>query len=112
MRQGGGHRRVTVDRYTNEVNRLYGVLDRRLADREFIAGDYSIADMACYPWAKLWNNQGQDISTFANLRGWLDRCAKRPAVARGMAVAKEARQSHDLASDKEAQKIMFGQKAR
>ena len=101
-----------IDRYTNEVNRLYGVLDRRVAERPFLAGDYSIADMACYPWAKLYENQGQDITQFPHMRAWLERCAARPAVAKGIVVGKALREGYNLATDKEAQKIMFGQKAR
>ena len=61
-----------IDRYTNECNRLYGVLDRRLADRDFLAGDYSIADMAAYPWVRPYKNQGQDLEDFPNLKRWFD----------------------------------------
>jgi GST-like protein len=101
------------DRYRNEVNRLYGVLDKRLADREFVAGDFfSIADMAIWPWASLWEGQQQDISSFPNMEQWLDRCYARPAVQRGRAIAKEKRA--DLASRDQAQahSVLFGQKAR
>ena len=101
-----------IDRYVNECNRLYGVLDKRLADREYLAGAYSIADMACYPWAKLWKNQGQDITPFKHMSAWLERMAARPAVIKGLAVGKELREGYNLADDKEAQKILFGQKAR
>ena len=61
------------DRYRNEVSRLYGVLDRRLRNREYVAGDYSIADMAIWPWASLWNGQEQDIDEFPNMAAWLER---------------------------------------
>lgn len=101
-----------IDRYVNEVNRLYGVLNKRLADRDFIAGDYSIADMACVGWARGWKNQGQDIVEFPHMARWLDRLLARPAVERGLAVAQEVRQQSNLANDKEAQKILFGQRAR
>jgi GST-like protein len=101
-----------IDRYTNEVNRLYGVLNKRVADRPFLAGDYSIADMACYPWAKLYANQGQDIAQFPHMKAWLDRCAARPAVAKGIVVGKELREGYNIAADKEIQKVLFGQKAR
>ena len=102
-----------IDRYVNEVNRLYGVLDKRLADREYLAGAYSIADMACYPWAKLWANQGQDIAPFTHMNAWLERMAARPAVAKGIVVGKELREGQpNLGQDKDAQKILFGQKAR
>jgi len=68
------------DRYRNETGRLLGVLDRRLADRDYVAGDYSIADMAIWPWASLWEGQEQDISNMPHLSAWLDRVAARPAV--------------------------------
>lgn len=99
-----------IDRYTNEVNRLYGVLDRRLADREFLAGDYSIADMASFPWVRPYKNQGQDLEDFPNLKRWFDAIAARPAVIRGVEIGQEHRRN--LADDREAQKVLFGQKAR
>jgi GST-like protein len=98
------------DRYRNEVNRLYGVLDKRLADREFVAGAYSIADMAIWPWASLWKNQGQDIAEFPHMAAWLDRMHARPAVQAGRGVAAELRRN--VAEDRDAQKILFGQRAR
>ena len=101
-----------VDRYTNEVNRLYGVLNKRLADRPFIAGDYSIADMASYPWVRPYKNQGQDIAEFPHLEAWFKRMHDRPAVAKGCKVGEELRPTNTLATDKEAQKILFGQRAR
>ncbi len=74
-----------IERYTNEASRLYGVLDRALAKTgTFTAGDYSIADMAIYPWATFWERQGQDISKFPHVAAWLDRMAAREAVTRGM----------------------------
>lgn len=73
-------------RYGNEVNRLLGVLDRRLADRAFIAGDYSIADMATYPWVTMSGILGEDLAAFARVQAWADRMAARPGVQRGMAV--------------------------
>ncbi len=97
------------DRYRNEVSRLYGVLDRRLADREYVAGDYSIADMAVWPWASLWEGQEQDIGQFPNMRAWLERVGRRPAVIRGRAVAEDMRSS--IQRDKKAQDILFKQKA-
>jgi len=101
-----------IDRYVNEVNRLYGVMERRLHDRDYLAGDYSIADIACYPWVRLWKNQGQDIAAFPKLDRWRERIHARPAVARGMAVGKEEAEKMNIAGDKEAQRILFGQKAR
>ena len=101
-----------IERYTNEVNRLYGVMDRRLADREFLAGDYSIADMACVGWVKPYENQGQDINAFPNLKRWFETLLARPAVERGLLAGKEEREKFDLASDKDAQAVLFGQRAR
>ena len=100
-----------IDRYTNETNRLYGVLNKRLADREFVAGAYSIADMAIAPWAKLWERQGQNIDDFPHAKRWLDAVLARPAVQRGLAVAAEDRAKTDL-KDPVAQAVLFGQRAR
>lgn len=101
-----------IDRYTNETNRLYGVLNKQLADHEFVAGDYSIADMAIVGWAKLWERQGQDIAQFPHLERWLNTMLARPAVERGLAVGAEDRAKLDLATDKAAQAVLFGQRAR
>ena len=101
-----------IDRYTNEVNRLYGVMNRRLADREYLAGDYSIADMACFPWVRPYKNQGQELSDFPHLEAWFKRVHDRPAVAIGVKVAEELRTGSNLATDKAAQAVLFGQKAR
>ena len=97
-------------RYTDEVNRLYGVLNKRLADRDFVAGPYSIADMAIWGWARGWENQNQDIAEFPHMETWLDRVWDRPAVKTGWALGQEKRRN--LATDKEAQAILFGQRAR
>jgi GST-like protein len=80
-----------VTRYTNEVARLYGIMNKRLADREFLAGEYSIADIACVGWSKLWERQGQDISKFPHFKRWLETVKARPAVQRGLAVLAEER---------------------
>ena len=71
-----------IERYTREVARLYGVLDRRLAEREFIAGDYSIADIACYPWIVPHRGHGQDLDAHPHLKRWFDAVAARPATRR------------------------------
>ena len=97
-------------RYSVEVNRLYGVLERRLADRDFVAGPYSIADMAIWSWARGWERQNQDIAEFPNMKAWLDRIWDRPAVKTGWALGQDKRRN--LATDKEAQAILFGQRAR
>ena len=93
-------------RYRGEVARLYGVLDRRLACRDYVAGDYSIADMAIWPWANGWKNQQQDIARFPNMAAWLERVGSRPAVVAGAGVATD--RTSDLTKDREAQRILFG----
>jgi GSH-dependent disulfide-bond oxidoreductase len=96
-------------RYTDEVNRLYGVLNKRLADRDFVAGPYSIADMAIWGWARGWERQNQDIAEFPHMKAWLDRVWDRPAVKTGWQLGQDKRRN--LATDKEAQAILFGQRA-
>ncbi len=100
-----------IKRYTDEVNRLYGVMDRRLGSRKFLAGAYSIADIACFPWARLWKNQGQDIAEFPDLALWLERIGEREAVKRALALGKAEAKRTNLATDKRAQAILFGQRA-
>lgn len=96
------------DRYRDETARLYGVMDRRLADNRFLAGDfYSIADMAAWPWASLWEGQQQTLDDKPNLARWLEEVGARPAVQKGRAVAAENR--GDLQKDKEAQEVLFKQ---
>ncbi|BCH33928.1 thiol:disulfide oxidoreductase [Mesorhizobium sp. L-8-10] len=99
-----------IDRYTNEVNRLYGVMNRRLADHPYLAGDYSIADMASYGWVRPYKNQGQDLEDFPNLKRWFEAISARPAVIEAVEIGQEYRRN--LADDKEAQKVLFGQRAR
>ncbi len=99
-----------IDRYTNEVNRLYGVLDRRLAEREFVAGsEYSIADIAIFPWVVPWERQGQALSEHPSLERWFRAVEARDAVKRGLAVGTELRIPK---MDDEAKKILFGQTAK
>ena len=99
-----------IDRYVRETARLYGVLDRRLAGRDYIAGDYSIADMACYPWIVPHAAQGQRLEDFPNLHRWFDRIAKRPATV--AAYAKGDAVSPPREMSEEARRILFGQAAR
>ena len=101
-----------IDRYTNEVNRLYGVLNRRLEHGEFIAGDYSIADIASIGWASLWERQGQDLAEFPNLAAWIERMKARPAVKAGLELGLEKRKKMNFDKDKDQQAVLFGQKAR
>ncbi|QDY69129.1 glutathione S-transferase N-terminal domain-containing protein [Qingshengfaniella alkalisoli] len=94
------------DRYRNEVGRLYGVLDRQLAENEFVAGGFfSIADMAIWPWATLWEGQQQTLDDKPNLKRWLDQVGERPAVRKGKDLASENRAN--LEDDKTAQEILF-----
>lgn len=98
-----------INRYTNETRRLYGVLNARLKDREFIAGAYSIADMAVIGWAKLWERQGQDISEFPHLKRWIDTVLARPAVQAGLALGAEKRDnSGQQMKDPKVQALLFG----
>jgi len=84
-------------------------MDVRLRDRDYLAGDYSIADIASFPWVMPYKRFGFDLDTFENLRGWFDRIKARPAVRRGVDVGKDLRQ--DLASSNKARSVMFGQDA-
>jgi len=97
------------DRYRREVGRLYGVLDRQLATRRYAAtDDFTIADMAIYPWASGWERQQQTLEDKPHFARWLGDCASRPGVQRGMAVAKEARSSASMS--KEEQELLFKQR--
>ncbi len=98
-------------RYTNEVNRLFGVLNKRLADRPYVAGDYSIADMAIWPWVVGFKNFGQKLEDFPDLKRWFEEAVgKRPAVVKGKAVGAELRQTPGINTD-EQRKVLFGQTA-
>ena len=99
-----------IDRYVKETNRLYGVLDRRLAGRDFIAGEYSIADMACYPWI-LPEAQGQNIDDFPNLKRWHAAIKERPATIEAYRKGKEIQPAPVAMSD-EQKKVLFGQTAK
>jgi GSH-dependent disulfide-bond oxidoreductase len=100
-----------MDRYRNEVNRLYGVLDRRLAERPYLAGDYSIADMASYPWVVPHERQGQKIADFPHLKRWLEAIAARPAVVRAYALVKDINPGQGGIRTAEERAILFGQTA-
>jgi GST-like protein len=100
-----------IDRYRNEVNRLYGVLNKRLADREFLAGPYSIADMACYPWIVPYERQGQKLEDFPHLKRWFEAIRTRPAVERAYAKAKEINPNLGGIRTAEERAILFGQTA-
>lgn len=99
-----------MERYVKETNRLYGVLDKQLADHDYIAGDYSIADMASYPWIVPHKGQQQNLDEFPHLRRWFKTMAARPAVERAYARAKEINPTTGMSE--EAKKVLFGQTAR
>jgi len=100
-----------VARYTDEVNRLYGVMNTRLAKREFLAGRYSIADMACVGWVRLAERQGQDLAQFPNLRRWFETVRARGAVKRAFAIRVEAASKVNI-RDAKVRAVLFGQRAR
>ncbi len=96
-----------IDRYTRETQRLYGVMNQRLASSKFIAGNtYSIADIAIFPWLRNWKNQGIDWADYPYLKAWFDKIAERPAVKRGVEVLTDLRKP--LTDDK-SRDILFGQ---
>ncbi len=95
-----------IDRYTNEARRLYGVIDKRLAQSEWLGGaEYSIADIATFPWLRSWQNQGVVIEEYPHLKRWFDTIADRPAVQRGVKVLAELRKP---IQDDKAREILFG----
>ncbi len=100
-----------MDRYRNEVNRLYGVLNKRLADRAYLAGEYSIADMASYPWIVPYERQGQKIEDFPHLERWFETIRAKPAVVRSYEKAKEVNPNLGGIRTAEERAILFGQTA-
>ena len=100
-----------IERYNNEVNRLYGVMNTRLADRPFLAGEYSIADMASYPWVVPHEAQGQKIGDFPHLKRWLETIAARPAAQRAYDLVKKINPNHGGIRTPEERAILFGQTA-
>lgn len=101
-----------IKRYVNETNRLYGVLDRRLSDRAFVAGpDYTIADMAAYPWIVPWEKQRQSLDEHPNLKRWFTAIQERPATKAAYARALEVNPDFGKTMSEDAKKVMFGQTA-
>jgi GSH-dependent disulfide-bond oxidoreductase len=95
-----------INRYTNEAKRLYGVMDKRLAKSKYIGGtEYSIADIAVFPWLRSWKNQGIDWADYPHLKGWFDEIAARPAVQRGVEVLADLRKP---LVDSQARDVLFG----
>jgi len=100
-----------LERYTDEVNRLYGVMNTRLATLNYLAGRYSIADIACVGWVRLAERQGQDLAQFPNLKRWFEAVRARPAVKRAFAIRIEAASRVDV-NDPKVREVLFGQRAR
>jgi GSH-dependent disulfide-bond oxidoreductase len=100
----------SIERYTDEVNRLYGVLDTRLEARFYVAGEYSIADMACWPWIKPYKGQGQDLEEFPNLKRWFLDINQRPGARDGWRVGREWLGGGPVVTE-ESKAILFGQRA-
>jgi GSH-dependent disulfide-bond oxidoreductase len=111
-----GDQSYAVRRFTDEVNRLYGVLNNRLYDRRFIAGDaYSVADMICYPWTVGWEGQGQDINEFPYFKRWFEEVGARPGVRRGMEVGSDLSVDFSKLSADEIERLrrlLYNQRAR
>jgi GST-like protein len=111
-----GDQSYAVRRFTDETNRLYGVLNNRLHDRPYLAGkEYTIADMICYPWTLNWKGQGQDIEEFKHFKRWFDEIGARPAVQRGMAVGQDlSTDVTKLPAEEQARirKLLYNQRAR
>jgi GST-like protein len=95
-----------IKRYTNEAGRLYGVIDRRLGEAEYLAGDYSIADMAVFPWIRPYERQGQKLEDFPNLKRWFQAIDARPAVKKGLELLADKRRAGPM--DDKAKEILFG----
>ncbi len=100
-----------INRYVNETNRLYGVMNKRLAAHEFLADDYSIADIASYPWVVPHAAQGQNLDDFPHVKRWFEAIKARPATIAAYAKAAELNPSPPAAPDEEARKHLFGQTA-
>lgn len=102
-----------IDRYVNETRRLYGVLDKQLDGRAFIAGkDYTIADMACYPWIVPHEAQGMSLDDFPHLKAWFQAIHERPATRKAYEIGESIKDRFDLTTDEEARKVLFGQGAK
>jgi GST-like protein len=111
-----GDQSYAMRRFSDETNRLYGVLNNRLYDRKYLAGDrYSIADMICYPWTVNWRGQDQDIEEFPHFKRWFEELSERPAVQRGLAVGQELGSATAPLPPEEAErrtKLLYNQRAR
>jgi GST-like protein len=95
-----------IDRYTNEASRLYNVIDRRLKEVEYLAGDYSIADIATFPWLRSWERQGQKLDDYPNLKKWFEKIDARPAVQKGLQLMADLRRAGPM--DEKQKEVLFG----
>ena len=111
-----GDQSYAVRRFTDEVNRLYGVMNNRLYDRRYLAGDeYTIADMISYPWTVNWKGQGQEIEEFPYFKRWFDELGRRPGVQRGMAAGSELAVDTSKLTPEQTEslrKLLYNQRAR
>ena len=111
-----GDQTYAVNRFTDEANRLYGVLNNRLYDRPYLAGDeYTIADMICYPWCVGWKNQGQEIEEFKYFKRWFEEVGNRPAVIKGMEAGSDLGEDYSKLSEEEIRRrraLLYNQRAR
>jgi GST-like protein len=111
-----GDQSYAVTRFTDEVNRFYGVLNNRLYNQPYICGDeYTIADMICYPWTVNWQGQGQDINEFKYFKRWFDELSERPGVKKGMAVGSEFANDYSKMSEDDLaalRNMLYNQRAR
>lgn len=116
LKDSQGDQSYAMRRYDDEMHRLYGVMNNRLYDRRYLAGDnYSIADMACYPWVEGWEAQGIDIDEFKYFKRWFEELRQRPAVERGMGVGSGGAQSYSDLSEEEIKRVvalLYNQRAR
>ena len=97
-----------INRYVNETARLYGVMDKRLADREFLAGEYSIADMACYPWVVPYERQQMNLDDFPHLKRWFTAIKERPATIRAYQIATDMNTTPTAQAGDDARRLLFG----
>jgi GST-like protein len=116
LKDSQGDQSYAVRRFTDEVNRLYGVMNNRLYDRRYLAGDeYTIADMICYPWTVGWESQGQNLDDFPYFKRWFNELGARPGVQRGMAVGSDLVQDFSQLKPEEMErvrKLLYNQRAR
>ena len=116
LKDSEGDQSYALKRFTDEVHRLYGVMNNRLYDRRYLAGDsYTIADMACYPWATYWEPQGIDLDEFKYFRRWYEELSERPALQRGMEVGAEQSQDYSKLSEEDIARLkamLYNQRAR